>query len=219
MPDSKINIAVVDDHQLFREGLIRLIHQLNATFQVRSESQHGKELLEKLKEGLKVDLIILDLNMPIMNGYTTVKHLQSEQQGNKCLVLTMNDDDITLIKLIKAGASGFLNKDAEPEELQNAILAIHKQGYYYPATVADKLVGALRNPNGFDPKQNQLNDQELKFLELACSEYTYKEIADIMCLSIKTIDGYRARLFEKLEVKSRVGLVLFAVRNKMVKVD
>lgn len=220
MPEKpSITIAVVDDHQLFREGLIGLIKKLNPAFQVVSESQNGQQLLDSIQEGLEADVIILDLNMPIMDGFTTIQHLQKEHAHLKCLVLTMNNDDITLIKLLKAGAKGFLNKDAEPEELEAAIVSIHENGYHYSPAVADKLVGALRTPNGFTTAKSKLNQQELQFLELACSEYTYKEIADIMCLSPKTIDGYRAGLFEKLNVKSRVGLVIFAIRNKMVMVE
>jgi len=215
---SPITIAVIDDHQLFRGGLVGLIKQLNPAFQVVSESQNGQEFLDKIQEGLEADVVLIDLNMPVMDGFSTVQHLQKEHAHVKCLVLTMKDDDITLIKLLKAGAKGFLNKDAEPEELEAAIISIHEKGFYYSPNVADKLVGALRTPNGFTTANSKLNDQERQFLELACSEYTYKEIADIMYLSAKTIDGYRAKLFEKLNVKSRVGLVLFAIRNKMVSV-
>lgn len=217
--ESCIKIGIVDDHQLFREGLINLIDKLDPSFKTIAEYSNGKQFIEAVESGLEVDVILMDLNMPVMNGLVTVEHLNQGFPELKCLVLTMKDDDITLIKLLKAGAKGFLNKDAEPEELKAAIHSIHQFGYYYPPIVADKLVGVLRNPNSFPSEKNKLNDQELRFLELACTEYTYKEIADIMCLSIKTIDGYRGRLFEKLDVKSRVGLVLFAIKNKIVAIN
>ncbi|MBL4708812.1 MAG: response regulator transcription factor [Flavobacteriales bacterium] len=214
-----IRIAVVDDHQLFRDGLISLIEKLNLNFKVISASQNGKLFLEKIEAGLELDLVLLDLNMPVMDGFTTVQKLQENHPDVKCLVLTMKDDDITLIKLLKAGARGFLNKDAEPETLEEAILSIHEKGFYYSELVTNKLVGALRSPNTYATAKSKLNGQELQFLQLACSEYTYKEIANIMCLSVKTIDGYRAKLFEKLNIKSRVGLVLFAIQNKIVALE
>ncbi|MEQ8910132.1 MAG: response regulator transcription factor [Vicingaceae bacterium] len=218
MPDKSIQITVVDDHQLFREGLIELIQRLDSNFTVSHIFKHGKAFLEAAHSGLQSDLILLDVNMPIMDGLTTLKELGKLNSNLKCLALSMKDDDITLIKILKAGAKGFLSKDAEPEELKAAILSVVQDGYFYPPTVANKLVGSLQNGSALK-SSHKLNDQELKFVELACSEYTYQEIADKMCLSIKTIDGYRARLFEKLNVKSRIGIVLYAIRNHLISID
>lgn len=215
----EIQIAVVDDHQLFREGLIGLIEQLDPRFKVILEANNGQVLIDQLEKGLAPDLILLDLNMPILDGLATVKHLQEHDLKQKCLVLTMRDDELTLIQLLKAGAKGFLNKDVESEELKKAILSVHYEGVYHSEFIAGVLVNSLQQASDKIITKSQLNEQELRFIELACSEYTYKEIADIMCLSSKTIDGYRGRLFEKLNLKSRVGLVLYAIQNKIISMD
>lgn len=215
----QISIAVVDDHQLFREGIIALIQRLNESFKVTLEMQNGKELMDKLHVHNLPDLLLLDLSMPIMDGLQTLEAVRKEFPKQKCLILTMKDDEMTLIQLLKAGANGFLSKDVEQEELEKAILTIHESGYYYSEYIAGKLVGALKQPKPKEVTKSKLNDQELKFIELACSENTYQMIADKMFLSVKTIDGYRAKLFEKLEVKSRVGLVLYALKHKIVSID
>jgi DNA-binding NarL/FixJ family response regulator len=151
-----------------------------------------------------------------MNGYETSKELQKKYPNMKVLVITMVEDEQSLIKMLKHGIRGYLSKDVEPDELKKALDTIAMKGYYYTDHLTGKLIHAIRdNEQQKDPVQN-LNEREMKFLQLACSEYTYKEIADIMCLSIKTIDGYRNALFEKLQAKSRVGLVLYAIRNNLV---
>jgi DNA-binding NarL/FixJ family response regulator len=215
---SKISIAVVDDHKLFRAGLIDLIKRLDPNFEIVAEADHGITLLNLIETGIIPDVIIIDLNMPVMDGLTTISKLRISYPQLKTLVLTMKDDEYTLIQLLKAGANGFLSKDIEPQELKRAILSIHQDTYYHSEYIAGKLVGALTSPAN-KSAQIKLNDQELRFIVLACTEYTYKEIANIMCLSVKTIDGYRGRLFEKLNVKSRVGLVLYALRKKLISLN
>jgi two-component system invasion response regulator UvrY len=209
-----IKIVVVDDHSLFRKGVVNLIQQIDSSFEVIAEAANGKEFLKLLEEGLKPDLTILDLDMPQMDGHATTKAIRKTMPDFKILMLTMKNDEISLIRLLKAGVNGYLSKDVEPEELKKAILDIVNNGYYYTDVITGSLLNALRLPGTIG--RPHLNDQEYKFLNLACSEDTYKEIADKMNLSEKTIDGYRARLFDKLTVKSRVGLVLYAIRNNMV---
>ncbi len=209
-----VKIAVVDDHSLFRKGLITLIKEINPQFEIVSEASNGQEFIDQLEAGLKVDLVVLDLEMPRLDGQQTTKYLKKAFPKIGILMLTMKDDESSLIRLLKSGVNGYLNKDVEPDVLEQAILSVYENGYHYTDAMTGKLVNALKDPQEGDfPK---LSDQESKFLDLACSELTYKEIADRMCLSEKTIDGYRAKLFEKLEVKSRVGLVLYAVKNGLV---
>ncbi|WP_421753547.1 response regulator [Croceimicrobium sp.] len=212
--NSTIKIAVVDDHSLFRKGLVTLIHQVDPKFKVVMEAANGKEFLAQLAANPLPDLVVLDYDMPIMDGHETTKALKKDYPGLGILMLTIKDDENSLIRMLKAGVNGYLNKDVEPEELQAAIRSVYQNGFHYTDNLTGKLVHAIRFP---DKDQGaKLSDQEMRFLELACSELTYKEIADQMCLSEKTIDGYRAKLFEKLEVRSRVGLAMFAVKNDLI---
>ena len=128
----------------------------------------------------------------------------------------MLQDETTLIRMLKLGIKGYLGKDVEPAELKNALLSIHNKGFHYTDAFTGRLIAVLQSDGENDPAVSIMNDRELTFLKMCCSEMTYKEIADKMCLSPKTIDGYRANLFEKLEAKSRVGLVLYAIKNGIV---
>lgn len=211
-----VNIAVVDDHSLFRKGLINLIHQVDKNFSVTLEAENGKDFFDKLRQTDNPHIAVMDVSMPVMDGFKTTALLKEKHPDVGVLALTMIDDDVTLIKLLKAGVNGYLNKDVEPQELRTAINTIVDTGFYYTERVAGKLVNVIRHPAAHSQTDVPLSEQEMKFIELACSEDTYKVIADKMCLSEKTIDGYRGKLFDKLQVKSRVGLVLYAIRNKLV---
>jgi DNA-binding NarL/FixJ family response regulator len=211
-----LKIAVVDDHSLFRKGLINLIQAIDANFEVVLEAGNGKELLELLQPQNLPDLLILDLDMPIMDGHETTLALRKKYPDLGIIMLTMKNDEHSLIRMLRAGVNGYLNKDVEPEELKSAITAVHQNGYHYTDSLTGLLIQAVREPK--EPEQTNLNEQEMKFLQYACSEYTYKEIADKMCLSEKTIDGYRARLFDKLGVKSRVGLAIHAIKNELIQI-
>ena len=214
-----LKISVVDDHSLFRKGLINLIHQIDDNFEVVNEASHGKEFIQQIKYGDSPHVVIMDVSMPIMDGFQTTRALREIDKKIGILALTMKDDETSLIKLLKAGVNGYLNKDIDPEELKEALNAIAATGYYYTEEVAGKLVNVITHPELSTNEGVELTDQEMRFIELACSEHTYKMIADIMCLSIKTVDGYRARLFDKLNAKSRVGLVIYAYKHNLVAIE
>ncbi|OFZ67636.1 MAG: DNA-binding response regulator [Bacteroidetes bacterium RIFCSPHIGHO2_02_FULL_44_7] len=210
METKHLRIAVVDDHRLYRKGLINLIGSLGEHFKVLLEAGNGQEFIEQLATSEQPDLVILDVEMPVMDGIETATYLQFNFPALPILVISMIEDEGTLIRMLKLGVKGYLSKDVEPAELKEALLSISQKGYYYTDLLTGKLILSL---NADTTPTQLLNDRELRFIELCCSEYTYKEIADLMFLSPKTIDGYRAVLFEKLGVKSRVGLVLHAIKN------
>jgi two-component system, NarL family, invasion response regulator UvrY len=211
-----IQLALVDDHKLFRKGLISLIEMAGKEYTVILEADNGKELISKIKPALLPDIILMDINMPGMNGYETMNWLQQNHPHIPVLVVSMIEKEETIVKMLKMGVKGYLSKDVEPNELKQALEAVLKKGYYYTDFITGKLIHSLQN-NGNNKNNSQhnyeLSDREKDFIKLACSELTYNEIAAQMFLSPKTIDGYRNNLFEKLNVKSRVGLVLFAIRN------
>ncbi|UKN01085.1 response regulator transcription factor [Paracrocinitomix mangrovi] len=212
---NKINIAVVDDHQLFRGGLIELIHSTSSDFEVMLEAKNGKNLFELLDSNNLPDIVLLDINMPVMDGYKTAEKLIAEHPEIKILIITMNDDDESLIKMLRIGINGYISKDVEQSELKEAIENMVHKGFHYNEKITAQLVRSIRFPNETD-QAFKLTERELDFLNLACSEDTYEQIADKMCLSVKTIDGYRASIFEKLDVKSRVGMVIYAIKNGLV---
>ncbi|WP_417610271.1 response regulator [Owenweeksia hongkongensis] len=214
-----LSITVVDDHSLFRKGLINLIHQIDSRFKVMHEASHGKEFLAQINDGQVPDVVIMDVSMPIMDGFQTTKALRDINKDIGILALTMKDDETSLIRLLRAGVNGYLNKDVNPDELKEALHSIADTGYYYTEDVAGKLVHVITHPELSTNEGVALTDQEMRFIELACSEHTYKMIADIMCLSVKTVDGYRAKLFDKLDVKSRVGLVMYALKHNLVALE
>lgn len=212
-------VALVDDHVLLRKGLASLIEDLD--HEVIHQADNGKAFIEMLKEGPLPDVVLLDINMPVMDGYQTAQWLKENHPGIKVLALSMNDDEHSMIRMVKNGARGYVLKDCEPSELRTAIHALMTKDYYHSEMVTARLIHSLAHleDDGNTTKQLMgLNDKEIQFLKLACSEMTYKEIADQMHLSPRTIDGYRDGLFEKLGIKSRVGLVLFAIKNGIVTV-
>lgn len=209
-----IKVSLVDDHKLLRKGMIELIEGFKG-YTVLSEASNGKSFIGSLSADRLPDILLLDINMPEMNGYETACYMKENFPSVRILALSMYDDDHSIIKMIRAGARGYILKDAEPEELAKAFDDIIKKGFYYSDLVSSKLVASITSPT--DKASFQLTDRELTFIELACSELTYKEIADKMLLAPRTIDGYRESLFEKLNVKSRVGLVLFAAKNGIIK--
>jgi two-component system invasion response regulator UvrY len=214
-----IDIAIVDDHQLFRKGLIGLLEAFDGAYKVLFEASNGQDLQTKLKAGVFPDIILLDINMPSMDGFETVTWLNSQHPELKVLVISMVEREESIVRMLKLGVSGYLTKNVNPIELNTALQTINDNGYYYTDFITGKLIHSIRTDGDKKILSNtttELNHREKAFLELACSELTYQEIADKMFLSPKTIDGYRNALFDKFQVKSRTGLALYAVKNGLV---
>jgi DNA-binding NarL/FixJ family response regulator len=209
-----IKIALADDQQLFLRSLSLLINSISG-FTVALQALDGLIMLQELENNKeKPDIILLDVRMPVMNGPETAIAIKSKYPEIKLIALSMNDDDTSVIEMFKAGCCAFLLKDIHPDELHNALYDVYNLGYYN----ADAINGHLRNlmARGVTSQKLLLSDREKTFLKLACSDMTYKQIASIMCLSEKTIDGYRESIFIKMNVKSRVGMALEAIRHNLV---
>ncbi|WP_395046524.1 response regulator [Flavobacterium sp.] len=208
----KIKIVIVDDHLLFSQSLSYLIGTFKE-FTVIGSYSNGKEFTNIfLNESEKPDIVLLDVNMPIMDGIETMKWLKENQPTLKVLALSVNDDEDTIMKMITNGAKGYLLKDTHPNAFKEALIEVYNKGFYYSEMVSGYLINKLTS----NENKIVLKEREVEFIKLACTEKTYKEIADGMCLSPKTIDGYREQLFQKLELKTRIGLVLYAIKHKIV---
>lgn len=213
-------VAITDDHTLLRNGLANLVNSFS-NFSVTLEAGNGKDLMEKINPKDLPDVVLLDINMPEMDGYDTADWLRKTYPQVKILALSMMDTESAIIRIIKNGVRGYVLKDADPSELNEALNAVLTKGYYYNDLVTGKLIFSI-NKLGDNEKEIRalvnLTEKEIQFLKLICTEFTYKEIADQMHVGVRTVDGYRDALFEKLKVKSRVGLVLFAIKNNIVNI-
>jgi two-component system invasion response regulator UvrY len=206
------NVVLVDDHILLRNGLANLIQSFG-NYKVLFEANDGKAFINKLNQKLLPDLVLLDINMPEMDGYETCLWLKENHPDIKVLALSMYDNESSIIRMFKAGAKGYILKDCEPIELKRALESIITKGFYYSEMVTGSLIRTINEKDKNSKNILTLNDREITFLKYVCTELTYKEIADKMFLSPRTIDGYRDDLFQKLNVKTRVGLVMFALKN------
>lgn len=208
------SILIVDDHALFADSLKQLIESFNE-YRVTKVLRNGKELVEYLKLSNPLpDLILLDMKMPLMDGKATMKWLKVNYPALKVLVLSMDDDEFNIIQMLREGARGYLLKNAESAEFKEALSSVVNGGFYNNDLVTHSLLNRFVYSA---EKEHLLHEREIEFLKLVCTERTYKEIAADMFLSPKTIDGYRESLFKKLNVKSRVGLVMYAIREGYVK--
>jgi DNA-binding NarL/FixJ family response regulator len=211
-------LILADDHVLLRDALASLIENFDE-FTVVAKAVNGKEVVETIKNGCKADIVLMDLNMPGMDGYEAAKWMAKHQPGIKVVILTMYDSEIALIRLLQAGVNGLLKKDIHPSELRNALLAVAAGEYYYSNHSTLKLASFFRKKSSSQDtllEKSILKDDEIEFLKLVSTEMTYKDIALLMKMTPRNIDNYRDVLFAKLGVKSRVGLVIYAVKNGIV---
>ena len=213
--NSDIKIAIADDHKLVRNGIANLL--LSRGFNVIYECENGKEMYDFALNN-DVDVVIMDMNMPVMNGWEATAALQKAKPSVKVIGLSMLDDDLSVVKIIRAGARGYLLKDAEPAELVRAVHDVYKNGFYHSDFVSGHLYKSFTGQDGKGQGHvmELLSEREMEFLKLCCTEYTYKEIATKMSVSPRTLDGYRDALFTKLESRSRVGLVMSAIKHHIV---
>ncbi len=217
MTTNKIKVSLVDDHVLLREALVNLVNTFDE-FKVIASLNSGYELVNSLSDSIRPEVILLDLNMPGMDGFETAKWLFKVHPEINILILTMYDSEIALIRLLQAGVKGFLKKDTHPNELRIALKAVSAGGYYYSQDTTGKLATLFQRDfeNQHFVDKAILSEKEIEFLRLASTDKTYKEIASELKISPRAIDGYRDTLFEKLDVKSRVGLAIYAVKNGIV---
>lgn len=210
----KYSVVVVDDHTLLSQAIEGMVNTFDK-FKVLYTCKNGKEVKDKFSDSPRniPDIVLVDVNMPVMNGIETTEWIVEKHPHVHVMALSVEDADGTILKMLKAGAVGYLLKDTKKEVLEQALLEMMENGFYHTRNVTTLLLDSVSGKNG--KKNVTFKENEITFMKLACSELTYKEIADKMFLSPKTIDGYRDSLFTKLNVRNRVGLVMYAIKNKI----
>jgi len=215
--NQKIQVAIADDHSLLRNALARLINSFEE-YTILMEADNGKELRTKIMQHIIPDIVLLDVSMPEMDGFETTQWLRKNYPQIKILVLSMLSDERTIIKMFRLGAKGYLLKNTDPSELKAALDAVMHKNVYLSEFISEKLVSGLHHDPGPEVKEVLLNEREREFLRWTCSELSYKEIAGKMSLSPHTVDDYRQSLFNRLKVHSRVGLVMYAIKNGIMEI-
>ena len=178
-----IQIALADDHGLFRKGMVALIDRLPG-YKVTLEAENGQDLISKISSKNKPDIVLLDLSMPKMDGLATAAWIKDNHPGMKIIVLSMHNEPAKVIPVIKLGIKGYLLKDAQPSEFEEALRTVAAGDEYFPRFILKYLLGNL---NPVQVPEDKLNMREIEFLKLAGTELTYKEIAEKMCVSQRTI--------------------------------
>lgn len=216
MEEKKISVIITDDHKLFRKGIIALLEDFDFIGET-NEASNGVELLTLLTK-LKTlpDVILLDLSMPVMDGVEAHKQIRKLYPEIKVIILTMEDDEQYILHLISEGVNGYLLKNADPDEMEKALLKVVENGYYFSESISTLVVkGMAKKDTGESALIPDLNERELQILELICKEFTASEIAEELNLSVRTVEGYRQKLIDKSGVKNIAGLVIFAVKHNL----
>jgi DNA-binding NarL/FixJ family response regulator len=214
MDKDPIKVAVIDDHTLFRNGVARLMNEFRE-IEVVFDAGNGQQMQHLLKKHPLPDVILMDINMPLVDGYAATIWLKANHPTVRVLALSMYEDDKAVLKMIRNGACGYVLKEASPLDLLEAIKIVDLKGVFINELVSGKLIRSVRNIT----EGAGLTAKETDFLKLCCSELTYKEMADKMFVSPRTIDNYREALFLKLHLKSRSGLILYAIENGIYKLS
>lgn len=212
----RIKIAIVDDQQLFRRGLKSLISEFNE-MQVILEAENGKDFIDKLEKKLP-DVVLLDLEMPEMDGPQTLAYVKAKHPEMRVLILTMHNEESIIAHMVENGAHGFLLKNDPIETIIDAIHSVIDTGYFFDDRVSRALLTRLITGEKIKPKFTRvaLSEREIQIIQLICEEHTNKEIAEKLNLSVRTVDGHREQILEKINAKNTVGIVMYAVKNGLV---
>lgn len=211
----KRTVAIVDDEVLFRKGFRNLLEDYKH-LDVLFECENGKELMERLKVQ-QPDVVILDVEMPVMNGIDATEAIKKKYPKIKIIILTSYATKELMFKLMEKGANAFLSKNTEMRVIIRAIDQVMEKGFYFNYETAHAMATSLADASKFKPdfKEVKFSNREMEVLKLICKEYTSQEIADMLSLSRRTIDTYRENIFEKTGAKNAVGVVYYALKNKL----
>ena len=214
----KIKLVIADDHNLFRKGMTAMLNQIG-DFELIGEAANGKELLDLLAR-VTPDIALLDLQMPVMDGVETTEHIQSQFPHVKVIIVSMHEEDRFIIHLLEKGVNGYLLKDSEPGEVENAIRRVMSDGFYYSDFVSKalhrKVITRATPPAPLFNSKVQISPREMEVLQLLCEGLSTLEISEKLFVSPRTVEGHRLRLLEKTGTKNTAGLVAYAFKNHLL---
>ncbi|MBI1823832.1 MAG: response regulator transcription factor [Nitrospirae bacterium] len=208
-----INILIADDHAVVRQG-IKNILQTTSDLKVAGEAGNGQEVMKQVRSQ-SWNVVVLDMAMPGKTGLDLLKEIKGEQPDLPVLVLSMHSEDQYAVRLLRAGASGYMTKESAPDDLINAIRKVAGGGKYISSCLAEQLVQDLRLDSE-KPFHELLSDREYQVMCLIAEGKSIKQIAEQMVLSIKTVSTYRSRILEKMKMKTNADLIQYGIRNKLV---
>ncbi len=215
----KIKIVLVDDHKMFREGLKFLLSKIRTT-EVIAEAENGEQFIEQLHK-ITPDLVLMDINMPKMNGIEATEIARSMQPGLKVIALSMNGDENYYYKMIQAGANGFVLKQSGSEELEDAIETVMNGNDYFSPELMKNIIlkmGSKKAETKNEIQNLKLTEREQETLQLICTGMSVKEIADKLFISPRTVEGHKAHIMEKLGATNSSNLIILAIKNKLIEI-
>lgn len=217
-----INVAIADDQKLFRKGMIALVNSFES-MNILFEAENGRQLLTLLEQAEVIpNIILLDLSMPEMNGLEALKVIKERYPSIGVIILTIHEAEHHILATIQAGANAYLAKNAEPEEVEKAIREVYKNDFYFTMPMLEIMrKGLIKKPQplNLDQHENPLSPRELEVLQLICKQFSSIEIAEKLFLSNRTVEGHRNNLLAKTGSRNTAGLVLYALKHKLVEID
>jgi two-component system, NarL family, response regulator NreC len=212
-----IRIVIADDHEIFRDGLALMLSR-QPNIALVGQAGNGRELLELL-ENVEVDVVMTDLKMPLMDGITATRTLLKQRPETRIIALSMFDEEEMIVEMLEAGAKGYLLKNADKQEIIDAITSVYADNIFYckqtSARLATMIVKSRFNPQKDQPPVT-FTDREKEIIKLICLQYTAQQIGDQIFLSKRTVEGHRTRILEKMNVKNTAGVVVFALKNNLI---
>ncbi len=212
----KIKIILVDDHQMFREGLKFVLNQISE-FEILGTASNGQEYLDLLEKGLP-DVVIMDIGMPVMDGIEATEKTREKYPSINVIALSMFSDQEYYHKMVAAGVKGFLIKEAGIDELEKAIKTIHGGNAYFSQELLRNIIVTMSNPKVTGRDSFQLTKREEEVLQMVCKGHTTKEISELLFISQKTVEGHKTNLLSKTNSKNTLNLMLYALKNKLVEI-
>lgn len=216
MSKERHSIMLVDDHTLFRNGLRILLNNLNE-YKVTAEAANGQEFIDLLELHVP-DLVLLDIDMPVMDGIDAARLALEKLPDLKIITLSMYGEEDYYYKMVDAGVKGFLLKNSDINEVKAALQTVLEGGTYFSSELLKNLVNSLRSKSQHHEKQNALSERETEILILICQGFSNQEIADQLFISKRTVDKHRSNILEKSESKNTAQLVMYAIKNQLVEI-
>jgi two-component system response regulator NreC len=209
-----IRLIIADDHEIYRDGL-KFMLKKETEFEVVGEAANGKSLIS-ISQQLEPDVILTDIIMPVIDGIAATKIITQNQPAVNIIALSMLEQDNLIVDMLEAGAKGYLIKNADKEEIREAIKSVYKNIPYYCRSTSHKLAGLIAKSKFTPSKKNNkpiFSEKETEIIKLICLELTNKEIGQKLFLGTRTVEGYRLKIIEKMNVKNTAGIVIYAIRN------